>query len=160
MSGGLASPSPACSPPHTSTEEPLSTPANGPPAAKLRMTVTSGFYVRSLCHDLGAAVGSAALMAELERTRQGDFEVGKNVLEYTDLKKGEKVWGPQVEAMLDEWYKKEKQPSQNEGKSSSQNEGKAPQSEEMPDQEEPAAKTPAVGGFEDAAAPAGKTLSS
>ena len=66
---------------------------NGPPAVKLRMTVTSGFYVRSLCHDLGAAVGSAALMAELERTRQGDFELGKNVLEYADLEKGEEVLG-------------------------------------------------------------------
>ncbi|PMD18616.1 pseudouridine synthase, partial [Hyaloscypha hepaticicola] len=75
----------------------------GPPAVKLRMTVTSGFYVRSLCHDLGAAVGSAATMAELERIRQGEFELGKNVLEYADLEKGEKVWGPKVEAMLDEW---------------------------------------------------------
>ncbi|KAE9373672.1 pseudouridine synthase [Stipitochalara longipes BDJ] len=79
----------------------------GPPAVKLRMTVTSGFYVRSLCHDLGAAVGSAATMAELERTRQGDFELGKNVLEYDDLAKGEKVWAPQVEVMLDEWYEQD-----------------------------------------------------
>jgi tRNA pseudouridine55 synthase len=79
----------------------------GPPAAKLRMTVTSGFYVRSLCHDLGAAVGSAALMAELERTQQGQFEIGKNVLEYSDLEKGENIWGPKVEAMLDDWYHKE-----------------------------------------------------
>jgi tRNA pseudouridine55 synthase len=79
----------------------------GPPAVKLRMTVTSGFYVRSLCHDLGAAVGSAALMAELERTRQGEFELGKNVLEYTDLEKGEKVWAPKVEVMLDEWYEQD-----------------------------------------------------
>jgi tRNA pseudouridine55 synthase len=75
----------------------------GPPAAKLRMIVTSGFYVRSLCHDLGEAVGSAALMAELTRTRQGEFELGKNVLDYTDLEKGEEVWGPKVEAMLDKW---------------------------------------------------------
>jgi tRNA pseudouridine55 synthase len=79
----------------------------GPPAIRLRMTVTSGFYVRSLCHDLGAAVGSAALMAELERTRQGEFELGKNVLEYDDLEKGEQVWAPKVEAMLDEWYEKD-----------------------------------------------------
>jgi tRNA pseudouridine55 synthase len=79
----------------------------GPPAVKLRMTVTSGFYVRSLCHDLGAAVGSAATMAELERIRQGEFELGKNVLEYADLEKGEKVWGPKVEVMLDEWYEQD-----------------------------------------------------
>jgi tRNA pseudouridine55 synthase len=79
----------------------------GPPAVKLRMKVTSGFYVRSLCHDLGAAVGSSALMAELERTRQGEFELGKNVLEYADLEKGEKVWAPQVEVMLDAWYEQD-----------------------------------------------------
>jgi tRNA pseudouridine55 synthase len=75
----------------------------GPPAARLRMTVTSGFYVRSLCHDLGEAVGSQAIMAELIRTRQGQFEVGKNVLEYEDLAKGEDVWGPQVSKMLEQW---------------------------------------------------------
>lgn len=80
--------------------------AKGPPAIKIRMTVTSGFYVRSLCHDLGAALGSAALMAELERTRQGDFEVGLNCLEYSDLKQGEKVWGPKVAKWLDEWQRK------------------------------------------------------
>ncbi|KAJ8608300.1 hypothetical protein MRB53_039722 [Persea americana] len=77
----------------------------GPPAAKIRMTVTSGFYVRSLCHDLGAAVDSLALMAELERSRQGDFELGRNVLAYADLEHGEDVWGPQVERMLDDWNK-------------------------------------------------------
>lgn len=78
-------------------------PEEHPPAAKIRMTVTSGFYVRSLCHDLGEAVGSAANMAELIRSRQGQFELGKNVLAYEDLEKGEKVWGPQVEKMLDDW---------------------------------------------------------
>ncbi|THW90286.1 tRNA pseudouridine synthase B [Aureobasidium pullulans] len=59
------------------------------PAARLRMTVSSGFYVRSLCHDLGAAVGSLGLMAALERSRQGEFELGRNVLEFEDLEKGE-----------------------------------------------------------------------
>jgi tRNA pseudouridine55 synthase len=82
-------------------------PTKGPPAVKLRITAASGFYVRSLCHDLGVAVGSAALMAELERTRQGDFELGKNVFEYEDLDKGENVWGPKVRTMLDEWCEKE-----------------------------------------------------
>ena len=37
------------------------------------------------------------------RTRQGDFELGKNVLEFDDLKLGEEVWGPKVEKMLDWW---------------------------------------------------------
>jgi tRNA pseudouridine55 synthase len=75
----------------------------GPPAARIRMTVTSGFYVRSLCHDLGGAVESQAMMAELIRTRQGEFELGKNVLEYSDLQKGEGVWGKKIEVMLDAW---------------------------------------------------------
>lgn len=106
MSGGLAPPIPTPAIEQlTPSEIPIT---KGPPAVRLRMTVTSGFYVRSLCHDLGAAIGSAGLMAELERTRQGDFELGKNVLEYKDLDHGEKVWGPKVEAMLDEWQEKGK----------------------------------------------------
>jgi tRNA pseudouridine55 synthase len=79
----------------------------GPPAARIRMTVTSGFYVRSFCRDLGEAVGSQAMMAELIRTRQGRFELGKNVLEYSDLEKGEEVWGNKIEAMLDAWQASE-----------------------------------------------------
>lgn len=93
--------------PKATIEKSPTPPVKGPPAVKLRMKVTSGFYVRSLCHDLGAAVGSAALMAELERTRQGEFELGKNVLEYADLEKGEKVWAPKVEVMLDAWYEQD-----------------------------------------------------
>jgi tRNA pseudouridine55 synthase len=88
-------------------DEPVASKIKGPPAARISMTVTSGFYVRSLCHDLGIEVGSAALMAELERTRQERFEVGKNCLEYEDLQKGEEFWGPKVEAMLDDWYTKQ-----------------------------------------------------
>ncbi|KAI2621678.1 trub family pseudouridylate synthase-containing protein [Hypoxylon sp. NC1633] len=76
----------------------------GPPAAKIRMTVTTGFYVRSFCHDLGVKVGSAAMMAELCRTRQSDFFVGSdNCLEFSDLAKGESVWAPQVKDMLSQW---------------------------------------------------------
>lgn len=75
------------------------------PACRLRMTVTSGFYVRSLCHDLGAALGSLGIMAELVRTRQGDFKLGENVLEYNELQLGEEVWGPKVKALLEEWAK-------------------------------------------------------
>ena len=77
--------------------------SKGPPAVKLRMTVTSGFYVRSLSHDLGEAVGSFACMSQLERTRQEDFELGKNVLEYEELDKGEEVWAPQVKQLIERW---------------------------------------------------------
>ena len=79
----------------------------GPPAVRLRMTVTSGFYVRSLSHDLGEAVSSLACMSELVRTRQGQFEIGNNVLEYEELAKGEEVWGPQVERLFEQWRERE-----------------------------------------------------
>ena len=119
MSGGLQSPDQKPSDPsepesptpgqdnfHTSPEKFLPSSEKGPPAIKLRMTVTSGFYVRSLSHDLGEAVGSLGCMSELVRTRQGDFELGKNVLEYEVLDKGEEVWGPQVERLLEQWEQK------------------------------------------------------
>jgi tRNA U55 pseudouridine synthase TruB len=41
--------------------------------AVLRMRVTAGFYVRSLSHDLGAALGMGAVLAGLRRTRSGEF---------------------------------------------------------------------------------------
>lgn len=76
----------------------------GPPAAKIRLTVTSGYYVRSFCHDLGARVGSAAIMSELCRTRQSDFTVGgTNCLEFDELEQGEEVWGPRIADMLARW---------------------------------------------------------
>lgn len=74
------------------------------PAVKITMTVSSGFYVRSLAHDLGKALNSCGLMAELVRTRQADFELGADkVLEYKDLDAGEEVWGPKVQRFLEEW---------------------------------------------------------
>lgn len=92
-------------PSDASTDTPAASRPRCPaPACRIRMTVTSGFYVRSLCHDLGAAVDSLGLMAELSRTRQGDFELGKNVFEYGDLAKGEEVWAPQVQKMLEDWH--------------------------------------------------------
>lgn len=48
-----------------------------PPVFTLKMTVSSGTYVRSIVHDLAHAVGSAAHVVSLARTRQGDFAVGR-----------------------------------------------------------------------------------
>lgn len=94
-------------PPPPDPSEPFPWQGKGPPAAKLRMTVTSGFYVRSLCHDLGEKLGSGGLMAELVRTRQNNFVLGsENCIEYDDLAKGEKVWGPQIEKALTQWTNK------------------------------------------------------
>ena len=107
-------------PESSSNEEPAAPVKREPcpaPACRLRMTVTSGFYVRSLCHDLGAAVGSLGLMAALVRTRQGEFELGKNVFEYEDLTKGEDHWTPQIQQMLENWTPKPKgdRPEQRQG---------------------------------------------
>ena len=72
------------------------------------MTVTSGFYVRSLCHDLGISCGSLGLMSSLVRSRQGDYELGgENVLEYGDLEKGKEVWEGRVQGMLERFMERE-----------------------------------------------------
>lgn len=71
------------------------------------MTVTSGFYVRSLCHDLGLACNSLGLMSSLIRSRQGDHELGKNVLEWSELEGGPEMWEPKVQALLEEFMDKE-----------------------------------------------------
>ncbi|KAF2200359.1 pseudouridine synthase [Delitschia confertaspora ATCC 74209] len=112
MSGALqseessAEEKPDSNPQHNQTSVP-DQPKPTPPAARLRMTVTSGFYVRSLCHDLGLALSSFGLMSTLIRTRQGAYSLSKNVLEYSDLEKGEEVWGPQVEKWLEEFMEQE-----------------------------------------------------
>ncbi|RDA88417.1 hypothetical protein CP532_5616 [Ophiocordyceps camponoti-leonardi (nom. inval.)] len=82
----------------------------GPAACKIRLTVTSGYYVRSFCHDLGAKLGSAAFMVELCRTRQNDFVLGGvNTLDFGDIEKGEEVWAPKLAGMLDRWNTKSKE---------------------------------------------------
>ena len=53
--------------------EPPDTPSETAPAFSLRMVVSSGTYVRSIVHDIGLALGSAAHVVSLTRTRQGDF---------------------------------------------------------------------------------------
>ncbi|MBA3232288.1 MAG: tRNA pseudouridine(55) synthase TruB [Acidobacteria bacterium] len=41
--------------------------------ATVSVTASAGFYVRSLAHDLGAALGCGAHLAALRRTRSGSF---------------------------------------------------------------------------------------
>jgi tRNA pseudouridine55 synthase len=89
--------------PAEQTDEPRPQPA----AVKIHMTVTSGFYVRSLAHDLGKAVGSCGLMSSLVRSRQAQFDLQpENILEYKDLEQGEEVWGPKVQKFLEDWESK------------------------------------------------------
>ncbi|KAF3385182.1 hypothetical protein F1880_002595 [Penicillium rolfsii] len=106
-----AAPEPVASEPATaeapSEQTDQDRPRPQPPAVKIHMTVTSGFYVRSLAHDLGKAVGSCGLMSELVRSRQAEFDLQpENVLEYKDLEQGEEVWGPKVQKFLENWEKK------------------------------------------------------
>lgn len=82
-----------------------------PPAAKITMTVSSGFYVRSLAHDLGKAVGSCGLMSSLVRSKQADYTLSSDrILEYADLEAGEDIWAPKVIRLLEEWQKKNPPP--------------------------------------------------
>jgi tRNA pseudouridine55 synthase len=87
--------------------KPQEMPSPGPAAARIRMTVSGGFYVRSLAHDLGRAVGSYGIMCSLVRTRQGDYTLDADkVINYSELEGGEDVWGPKVQRLLAEWQEK------------------------------------------------------
>ena len=57
------------------------------PACKLRMTVSGGFYVRSLCYDLGMKLESGAYMAELVRIKQGQFRM-EDAVEWKEFVEG------------------------------------------------------------------------
>jgi tRNA pseudouridine55 synthase len=47
--------------------------------ARLRVVSSSGFYVRSLAHDLGQRVGCGAYLESLRRTRAGAFDLAAAV---------------------------------------------------------------------------------
>jgi tRNA pseudouridine55 synthase len=44
-------------------------------SAQVALTVSAGFYVRSLAHALGEAVGTGAYLEALQRTRSGEFRL-------------------------------------------------------------------------------------
>lgn len=47
--------------------------------ARIRLSTSAGFYVRSFAHDLGQALGCGAHLAGLQRTRAGDFTLADAV---------------------------------------------------------------------------------
>ena len=47
--------------------------------ARFEMDVAAGFYVRSLAHDLGAALDCGAVLSALRRTRSGEFGLDRAV---------------------------------------------------------------------------------
>lgn len=81
------------------------------PAALIRLTVSSGFYVRSFAHDLGRTCSSHGIMASLLRSRQATYTVLSppetpglvSTLTYADLEAGEETWGPKMSDMLTRW---------------------------------------------------------
>lgn len=69
-------PLPPTAPSELSSSAPLDPESHLPAAAfKLRMTVSSGTYVRTIVHDVGQACNSAAHVVELRRVRQGEWGV-------------------------------------------------------------------------------------
>ena len=46
---------------------------------KLRAKVSKGTYIRSLCDDIGKALGCGACMSELERVRSGVFDIESSI---------------------------------------------------------------------------------
>ncbi len=46
-----------------------------PPRARFRLQCTKGTYVRSLCHEIGEALGCGAHLESLRRTRSGAYDV-------------------------------------------------------------------------------------
>ena len=53
----------------------------------LEVTSSAGFYVRSLAHDLGVAMGTGAHLAGLRRDRSGEFDLAQAVLLGTVIKR-------------------------------------------------------------------------
>lgn len=46
-----------------------------PPRVWMRVTCSKGTYIRTLCHDIGEALGCHGCMEQLVRTRVGKFEI-------------------------------------------------------------------------------------
>jgi len=65
------------------------------PTVSLRVTVTSGFYVRSLARDLGQRLGCGGHLASLRRTRSGTFDLSAAIT----LAEAEQA-GPEVSSRL------------------------------------------------------------
>ncbi|ERF73348.1 hypothetical protein EPUS_08290 [Endocarpon pusillum Z07020] len=105
---------------HTHELRPLSSEVCLAPAARIRVTASSGFYVRSFAHDLGMACSSLALMATLFRSRQAEFDV-KSALTYQDLENGENVWGPKLQSMLENWNARHPEESRTDRRDMSEN---------------------------------------
>lgn len=71
---------------------------------KLDVKCSKGTYIRTLCHDIGAALGCGAAMASLVRTESAGFSINDSVTLEELEKKGAESYIIPVEEMFD--YKK------------------------------------------------------
>jgi tRNA pseudouridine55 synthase len=46
---------------------------------KVKLTVSKGFYIRSLANDLGIKLNSYGVLTELQRTRSGEFDIKNSI---------------------------------------------------------------------------------
>ncbi|WP_020585387.1 tRNA pseudouridine(55) synthase TruB [Desulfobacter curvatus] len=67
---------------------------NGYPVFDMPVTCSGGTYIRSLAHDIGAALGCGAHLSALQRTRAGQFKIEDAV----DLDRFEKMPIPDMDA--------------------------------------------------------------
>lgn len=51
----------------------------GETTLRLRVKCSKGTYIRTLCKDIGAALGCGGCMAELRRTTAGEYTIGESV---------------------------------------------------------------------------------
>ena len=65
-----------------------------PPDFTLRVHCSKGTYVRTLCHDLGAALGTGGCMAALRRTEASGFCIGEAVTLEDAAREGEALLRP------------------------------------------------------------------
>lgn len=72
-----------------------------PSEAKLRILCSKGTYIRTLCHDIGAALGCGGCMAELRRTQASGFSIAEAVTMERAVEEGMSLLLPLAEYFRD-----------------------------------------------------------
>ncbi len=72
-----------------------------PREAKLRIICSKGTYIRTLCHDIGAALGCGGTMAALRRTEASGFTIAEAVTMEQAVDEGEALLLPLSEYFRD-----------------------------------------------------------
>lgn len=72
-----------------------------PNEAKLRVVCSKGTYIRTLCHDIGSALGCGGAMAALRRTAASGFAIAEAVTMERAVEEGEVLLLPLAEYFRD-----------------------------------------------------------